>query len=102
MVKPQGNRIIGKRTRTIEQKTPSGIIIPASIDAEQYDRIEVLEVGKGNFNDKGERLPMETKVGDVVYVMKNTAYSIPKRLSGELKDNEDIVVFQENDIMFTD
>jgi chaperonin GroES len=48
-------------------KSPSGIIIPDTVDREKTDRGEVVAVGPGRFDEDGEkRIPVDVKVGDRV------------------------------------
>lgn len=52
-----------------EEKTPSGILLPDS--AKEKPQIgEVMAVGEGSFNDKGEKMPMLIKVGQKVLYKK--------------------------------
>ena len=63
-LRPLHDRVIVKRVEN-ETKTASGIVIPDSA-AEKPDQGEVLAVGPGRRDDKGERIPMDVQVGDVV------------------------------------
>jgi chaperonin GroES len=48
-------------------KSPSGIIIPETVDREKTDRGEVVAVGPGRWDEDGEkRIPVDVSVGDVV------------------------------------
>ena len=51
------------------QQTQGGIFIPDSAK-EKPQKGEVVAVGLGKLNDKGEREPMDVKVGDVVLYAK--------------------------------
>ena len=53
-LRPLGDRVIVKRVES-ETKTASGIVIPDAA-AEKPDQGEVLAVGPGKRNDKGEVL----------------------------------------------
>ncbi len=68
MIKPLGERIVIKVIEETEQ-TSGGIFIPDSAK-EKPQRGEVVAVGLGKLNDKGEREPMDVKVGDVVLYAK--------------------------------
>ena len=68
MIKPLGDRIVIKVIEDNEQ-TSGGIFIPDSAK-EKPQKGEVVAVGLGNLNDKGEREPMDVKVGDVVLYAK--------------------------------
>lgn len=48
-------------------KSPSGIIIPETIDREKNDRGEVVAAGPGRWDEDGEkRIPLGVSVGDKV------------------------------------
>ena len=68
MLKPLGDRIVIKVVEDTEQ-TSGGIFIPDSAK-EKPQKGEVVAVGEGKMNDKGEREPMDVKVGDVVLYAK--------------------------------
>ena len=68
-LRPLGDRVIVKRVES-ETKTASGIVIPDAA-AEKPDQGEVLAVGPGKTNDKGETKALTVKVdGDELLVMK--------------------------------
>ena len=50
--------------------TKSGIVLPDNAEKEKPIRGKVLAVGPGKMNDKGGRMPMSVKVGDVVLFKK--------------------------------
>ena len=68
MLKPLGDRIVIKVIEDTEQ-TSGGIFIPDSAK-EKPQNGEVVAVGVGKMNEKGEREPMDVKVGDVVLYAK--------------------------------
>ena len=68
MLKPLGDRIVIKVIEDTEQ-TSGGIFIPESAK-EKPQKGEVVAVGLGKMNDKGEREPMDVKVGDVILYAK--------------------------------
>ncbi len=53
-----------------EKITKSGIVIPDTAEKEKPIKGKVLAVGPGKFNDKGERMAMSVKVGDMVLFKK--------------------------------
>ena len=68
-LRPLADRVIVKRVES-ETKTASGIFIPDNA-AEKPDQGEVLAVGPGKTNDKGETKALTVKVdGDELLVMK--------------------------------
>ena len=68
MLKPLGDRIVIKVIEDTEQ-TSGGIFIPDSAK-EKPQKGEVVAVGQGKLNDKGEREPMDVKAGDIVLYAK--------------------------------
>ena len=67
-IKPLMDKIVIKVIDDTE-KTQGGIFIPDSAK-EKPQKGEVVAVGLGKMNDKGEREPMDVKVGDVVLYAK--------------------------------
>ena len=68
MLKPLGDRIVIKVIEDTEQ-TSGGIFIPDSAK-EKPQKGEVVAVGEGKMNEKGEREPMDVKVGEIVLYAK--------------------------------
>lgn len=68
MLKPLGDRIVIKVIEDTEQ-TSGGIFIPDSAK-EKPQKGEVVAVGQGKMNEKGEREPLDVKVGDTVLYAK--------------------------------
>ncbi len=68
MIKPLADRIVIKVIEDTEQ-TSGGIFIPDSAK-EKPQKGEVVAVGLGKMNEKGEREPMDVKVGDTVLYAK--------------------------------
>ena len=68
MIKPLADRVVIKVIDDVQQ-TSGGIFIPDSAK-EKPQKGEVVAVGTGKTNDKGEKEPMEVKVGDVVLFAK--------------------------------
>ena len=67
-IRPLGDKIVIKVIEDTEQTT-GGIFIPDSAK-EKPQKGEVIAVGEGKTNDKGEKEPMEVKVGDIVLYAK--------------------------------
>jgi chaperonin GroES len=67
-LRPLGDKVL-IRPLTDEElgtKSPSGIIIPETVDREKADRGKVVAVGPGRLDEDGKRIPVEVKVGDNV------------------------------------
>ena len=88
--KPLHDRIAVKPLEH-EEKTAGGIIIPDTAK-EKPMQGEVVAVGGGAKNDKGEIMPLELKVGDIVLYGKwgGTEVKI---------GNETLMIMKESDVM---
>ncbi len=68
-LRPLGDKVL-VRPLTDEElgtSTPSGIIIPETVNRDKADRGEVIAVGPGRWDEDGEkRIPMSVKAGDKV------------------------------------
>ena len=67
-IKPLMDRIVIKVIEDTEQ-TSGGIFIPDSAK-EKPQKGEIVAVGEGKTNDKGEKEPMGVNVGDIVLYAK--------------------------------
>jgi len=85
-LRPLHDRVIVKRIES-ETKTASGIVIPDNA-AEKPDQGEVLAVGPGKKNDKGE---MSVKVGDRVLFGKYSGQTVKV-------DGDELLVMKEEDL----
>ena len=86
---PQHDRVIVERLEN-ETKTASGIVIPDNA-AEKPDQGKVLAVGPGRRNEKGERVPMDVKVGDTVLFGKYSGQTVKV-------DGKELLVMKEEDV----
>ncbi len=67
-LKPLGDRVLVKPAPK-EEKTASGLYISSGAQ-EKPQRGEVIAVGPGKLDDKGEHMPLDVKVGDEVFYGK--------------------------------
>src|SRR5438128_6549123 len=67
-IRPVGDRVVVKPTAR-EEVTKSGIVIPDTAK-EKPQEGTVLAVGPGRIDDKGNRVPIDVSVGDVVLYSK--------------------------------
>ncbi|NCT89635.1 co-chaperone GroES [Cellulomonas sp. APG4] len=67
-IKPLEDRVV-VRTLEAEQTTASGLVIPDTAK-EKPQEGEVLAVGPGRVDDKGNRVPIDVAVGDKVIYSK--------------------------------
>ena len=89
-LKPLGDRVVVKPLED-EDKTPGGIILPDTAK-EKPMKGKIMEVGPGGVNDKGERVKMEVKKGDVVIYGKYSGTEFKM-------NNEDYLILRESDIL---
>jgi chaperonin GroES len=73
-LRPLHNYVIIKADEA-ETTTPSGLILTDAAK-EKPQRGEVLAVGAGKLNDKGERIPVDISVGDIVLFAKYSGTEI--------------------------
>ena len=88
--KPLHDRVVVKRSEE-EQKTKGGIIIPDTAQ-EKPMQGEVLAVGPGARNEKGELTPMGVAVGDRVLFGKWSGTEVKI-------DGEELLIMKESDLM---
>jgi len=88
--RPLHDRVVIKRVEE-EQKTKGGIIIPDTAK-EKPQQGEVLAVGPGARNERGELIPMCVKVGDRVLFGKWSGTEV--KIEGE-----ELLIMKESDIM---
>lgn len=67
-IKPLEDKVVVKQAAA-EQTTASGLVIPDTAK-EKPQEGEVVAVGPGRFDDNGNRLPLDVKVGDKVIYSK--------------------------------
>lgn len=53
-----------------DKVTKGGIVLPDTAEKEKPIRGKVVAVGPGKVNEKGERIPVSVKVGDIVLFKK--------------------------------
>lgn len=68
-IKPLSNHVFIESIDE-EKTTKSGIVLPETAEKEKPVKGRIFAVGPGKLNDKGERIPMSVKVGDVVLFKK--------------------------------
>jgi chaperonin GroES len=67
-IKPLEDRVVIQPVEA-EQTTASGLVIPDSAQ-EKPQEGNVVAVGEGRYDDKGNRVPVDVKVGDKVVFSK--------------------------------
>jgi len=88
--RPLHDRVLIRRVAE-DERTPGGIIIPDTAKEKPMEG-EVLAVGSGARNEKGEIVPLDVKAGDRVLFGKWSGTEV--RIDGE-----DLVILKESDIV---
>ncbi|MDR3629444.1 MAG: co-chaperone GroES [Desulfocapsaceae bacterium] len=89
-IRPLNDRLLVKRLKE-EEKTAGGIIIPDSAKEKPAEG-EVVAVGPGKSNDKGERVALQVKPGDRVLFSKYGGTDVKL-------DGDDFLIMREEDIL---
>ena len=89
-VKPLADRVVIEPAPA-EQKTSGGIIIPDTAK-EKPQKGTVLAVGPGDRDDKGARIELDVKEGDVVLFAKYSGTEIKY-------DGKKLLIMRESDIL---
>ncbi len=90
-MQPLADRLIVKVIEPVEEKTKSGLYVPDTAK-EKPQEGEVLAVGPGALNEKGERIPMSVAVGDTIIFSKYAGTEIKL-------DGEEYLVMAERDVL---
>jgi len=90
-IKPLGDRVVVKVNEVTEEKTKSGLFVPDTAK-EKPQEAEVLAVGPGPLNDKGERVAMDVVAGDKIIFSKYGGMEIKM-------DGETYLILNERDIL---
>ena len=93
MIKPLADRIVVKPAEA-EQKTSSGLFIPDNAKEKPMQGYGIYFHPEPTKNDKGEIVPMEVKVGDVVLYGKYSGTEVSV-------DGENYLIVKESDIFAT-
>ena len=88
--RPLHDRVVVKRIDA-EEKTRGGIIIPDTAK-EKPQEGEVIAVGPGGRNERGELVALDVKAGDIVLFGKGSGTEVKI-------DGVDYLIMKESDIM---
>lgn len=88
-LRPLGDRVLVKPAPK-EEKTATGLYISSGAQ-EKPQRGEVVAVGEGKRDDKGNRIPVDVKVGDEVFYGKFGGNEVKV-------DGEDLLLLRADDI----
>ena len=87
---PLADRLVVKNIQQ-EEVLASGLVIPDTAK-EKPQQGEVIAVGPGRVDDKGNRVPMEINVGDVIIYAKYSGNDIKL-------DQEEYLILSERDVL---
>ena len=88
--KPLHDRVVVRRVEN-DEKTSGGLIIPDSAQENPAEG-EVVSVGNGAIDEKGNRMPMDVKAGDRILFGKWSGTEV--KINGE-----DMLIMKESDIL---
>ena len=88
--KPLHDRVVVRRVEN-DEKTSGGLIIPDSAQEKPAEG-EVVSVGNGAIDEKGNRMPMDGKEGDRILFGKWSGTEV--KINGE-----DMLIMKESDIL---
>ena len=88
--RPLGDRVLEKRVEE-ETKTKGGIIIPDTAK-EKPQEGEVVAVGPGARNDKGDIVALDVKAGDRILFGKWSGTEVKV-------DGQDLLIMKESDVL---
>ena len=89
-IKPLRDQVLLEPVR--EEKKRGGIILPETVEKERPEKGKVIAVGSGKTDDKGKRIPLDVKKGDIVLFTKYGPH--------ELKvDGKEYLIAEEKDIL---
>jgi chaperonin GroES len=88
--KPLHDRVVVRRVEN-DEKTSGGLIIPDSAQEKPAEG-EVVSVGNGAIDEKGNRMPMDVKAGDRILFGKWSGTEV--KINGE-----DMLIMKESDIL---
>ncbi len=88
--RPLHDRVLVRRVEA-EEKTAGGVIIPDTAK-EKPQEGEVIAVGAGTLNEKGELRPLDVRAGDRILFGKWSGTEVKL-------NNEELLIMKESDVM---
>jgi chaperonin GroES len=88
--RPLHDRVLVRRIEA-EAKTAGGIIIPDTAQ-EKPQEGEIVTAGEGAYNEDGERIKLDVKIGDKILFGKWSGTEVKV-------DGEDLLIMKESDIL---
>ncbi|MBA2618513.1 MAG: co-chaperone GroES [Rubrobacter sp.] len=90
--KPLGDRALVRIVER-EEQTASGIVLPDTAK-QKPQTAEVVAVGEGKLDDKGQRVPLDFSQGDVIVCAKYSGTEISL-------EGDDYLILEGNDVLGT-
>lgn len=90
-IQPLGNRVLIKRSET--KMTKGGILLPETAQ-EKPRQGEVVAVGPGKIDEKGNLKPMNLKIGDLVLFSSYAGTEVKTE-----EEPSDFLIMSEDDIL---
>ncbi|MEK7549189.1 MAG: co-chaperone GroES [Patescibacteria group bacterium] len=90
-IKPLSNNLFIESIEE-EKTTKSGILLPETAEKEKPIKGKIIAVGSGKINEKGERIPMSVKIGNIVLFKKYGPDEIEIEGKKYLVGNEDDIL----------
>jgi chaperonin GroES len=88
--KPLGGRVLIEPVEQ-EEVTAGGIVLPETAK-EKPQQGKVLAAGPGDRNEKGERIPMDVKVGDLILFAKYSGTEVKM-------EGKKLLIMRESDLL---
>lgn len=89
-LKPLGNRVLVKRLEA-EEKVKGGIILPDTAKKKQ-ETAQVVAIGTGKKDKKGESIPFPVKIGDKILMDKYSGQEVTI-------EDEEFMILRSDDII---
>jgi chaperonin GroES len=89
-LKPLGNRVVVEPVEG-DEITPGGIVLPETAK-EKPQKGKILSIGPGERDEKGARVPMDVKAGDVVLYAKYAGTEIKV-------EGKKLLILKESDLL---
>jgi len=89
-LKPLGNRVVVEPIEG-DEITPGGIVLPETAK-EKPQKGKILSIGPGERDEKGARVPMDVKAGDVVLYAKYAGTEIKV-------EGKKLLILKESDLL---
>jgi len=89
-LKPLGNRVVVEPIEG-DEITPGGIVLPETAK-EKPQKGKILSIGPGDRDEKGARVPMDVKAGDVVLYAKYAGTEIKV-------EGKKLLILKESDLL---